>query len=397
MQGSSSRNVEPIAKVMKPGSKGKEPQLDDSSHLCNHGMGEYLDDPGQPHHGTKGKGHQIDAPNRLYSRIVTRDKARVHMGDVYNYHNYHNVDHEQRRVLDWLTALDPSSSHNQAWNQYQEGTLGWFFKDTSFQAWRDNWDPWTPQTLWCRGDLGTGKTTLVAQIFNHLQSSSMPNYSLAVIYCRAAEQNMQTPEMVLGSILVQLWQRDDQNFDIPNNVKEAFGGFSRKFQAWRRPRAPRLKELEDWLDQRLWYGQPAYVLLDALDEMNPKTRRQVLRALQRPHTALRLLATSRNIPEIGSELPEHQEIVITAHKRDLRTLIHARLHEQGTEKFHEAILGQSSNSPSFSTIEEEIFSKVIDSAKNMYAFTRCIRVSPFLFRLLMGSGFYLHHSISTVS
>ena len=150
-------------------------------------------------------------------------------------------------------------------------------------------------------------------------------------------------------------------------------------------------------DQRLRYGQPAYVLLDALDEMNPKARRQVLRALQKPYTALRLLATSRNIPEIGSELSEHQEIVITAHKRDLRTLIHARLHEQGTEKFHEAILGQSSNSPSFSTIEEEIFSKVIDSAKNMYVSSRCIRVSPFLFRSLMGSGFYLHHSISTVS
>jgi hypothetical protein len=208
---------------------------------------------------------------------------------------------------------------------------------------------------------------------------------------------MQTPEMVLGSILVQLWQRDDQNFDIPNNVKEAFDGFSRKFQAWRRPRAPRLKELEDWLDQRLSHGQPAYVLLDALDEMNPKFRRQVLRVLQKPYTALRLLATSRNIPEIGSELPGHQEIVITAHKQDLRTLIHARLHEQGTGTFHDAILGQPSNSPSFSTIEEEIFHKVIESAKNMYVSTRCIREFPFLFRSLMGLGFYLHHSISTVS
>lgn len=76
MQGSSSRNVEPIAKVMKPGSKGKEPQLDDSSHPYNDGMGEYLDDPGQPNHGTKGKGRQLDAPNRLYSRIVTSSYGR---------------------------------------------------------------------------------------------------------------------------------------------------------------------------------------------------------------------------------------------------------------------------------------------------------------------------------
>jgi len=397
MQGGSSRNAEPVVKMLEPGSKGKEPQLDRFGHSYNHSMVEYLDEPGQHHYGTKGKGRQLDAPNRLYSRIVTRDNARVHMGDVYNYHSHHNVDHEQRRILDWLTALDPSSSHNQAWNQYQEGTLGWFFKETRFQAWRDDCDHRTPPTLWCRGDLGTGKTTLVAQILNHLQSSNMPNCSLAVVYCRAAEQNMQTPEMVLGSILVQLWQRDDQSFDIPNNVKEAFDNFSRKFQAWRRPKAPKMKELEHWLDERLSCGQPAYILLDALDEMNPQYRRQVLRALQSPYTALRLLATSRNIPEIGSELPEHQEIEITAHKRDLKTLIQARLHERGTETFHETILKQSSNSPFFATIEEEIFSKVIDSAKNMYVSTICTRISPLLSIKLIISGSYLHHSIWIVS
>jgi hypothetical protein len=180
-------------------------------------------------------------------------------------------------------------------------------------------------------------------------------------------------------------------------VKEAFGGFSRKFQAWRRPRVPRLKELEVCLDQRLSYGQPAYVLLDALDEMNPQTRRQVLRTLQKPYITLRLLATSRNIPEIGSELPEHKEIEIIAHKRDLKTLLQARLHEGGTETFHETILRQSSRSPFFATIEEEIFSKVIDSAKNMYVSTICIRISPLLSIKLIISGSYLHHSIWIVS
>ena len=337
-------------------------------------MAGQLHDTEQVQHSTKGKGRESAVPDRLYSRIVTRDNARVHMGDVYNYHSHHNVDHEhheqrrlleQRRVLDWLTALDPSSSHNQAWNQYQEGTLGWFFKDAGFQAWRDDWDHWTSRTLWCRGDLGTGKTTLVAQILNHLQSSSKQNCGLAVVYFRVAEHNAQTPEMVLGSILVQLYQRDDHSFDIPSNVTEVFNSISRKFSAWRRPRAPKLKELEIWLDQRLSHPQHTYVLLDALDEMYPKYRRQLLRTLQKPHPTLRLLATSRNIPEIGSELPEHREIEISAHKRDLRTLIHARLHDQGTETFREAILRQSSNSPFFATIEEEIISKVIDSAKNM--------------------------------
>ena len=138
MQSGSNRDVEPAPRMVNSGFNGKEPRLDGFSHSHDHGMVEYLDDPGQPHHGTKGKGRQIDASNRLYSCIVIRDNARVHMGDVYNYHSYHYIDHGQRRVLDWLTALDNPSSHNQAWNQYQEGTLGWFLKDAAFQAWRDN-------------------------------------------------------------------------------------------------------------------------------------------------------------------------------------------------------------------------------------------------------------------
>lgn len=388
MQSSSNRNVEPAGRMEEPGHKAKEPLLDASSDSATNDIVENLEDAGRPHHGTKGQGRQSDAPDRLYSGNVTRENARVHMGDVYHYHSYHNVDHEQRRVLDWLTTLDPSSSHNQACNQYREGTLGWFFKDTRFQAWRDDWDHRTPQTLWCRGDLGTGKTTLVAQILNHLKSSSMPNCSLAVIYCRAAEQNMQTPEMIIGSILVQLYQREGQSFDIPSNVKEAFNATSRKFQAWRRPTIPTLKELENWLDQRLNCGQPAYVLLDALDEMNPRYRRQVLRTLQKPHIALRLLATSRNIPEIGSELPGHQTIEIAARKQDLKTLINARLHEQGTETFRKMILRQSSNSPLFATIEEEIFSQVIDSAKNMYVSAQCLRIISFISTSLTILGSY---------
>lgn len=94
MQGGSSRIVEPATRMVKYGPNGKEPRLDGFGYSYNHSMVEYLDDPGQPHHDTKGKGRQVDAPNRLYSRIVTRDKARVHTGVVYNYHSYHNVDHE---------------------------------------------------------------------------------------------------------------------------------------------------------------------------------------------------------------------------------------------------------------------------------------------------------------
>jgi Cdc6-like AAA superfamily ATPase len=354
MQGGSSRGDTPAASET-------DRRLDRTSLLYDYSVAQNEDVTNPVRHGTKGKGRQSDVRGHSYSHTVARDNSRVHTGDVYNYHNHSNIAHrKQRSILDWLTTLDPSHSHNQACRQHQEGTLGWFFDIADFKAWRDDWGHRTPQTLWCRGDMGAGKTTLFAQIVSHLQSSEYQTCGLAVVYCRSSEQHNQTAETIFGSILAQLYYHDDDIYNIPGNVKEAFD------RIFRRLRRPKLKELEDWLDQRLQFAQPVYVLLDALDEMKSAYRRQLLRSLQsKSYSALKLLVTSRNIPEIGWELPERLEIEICARESDLQTFIHARLHEQGTESFREGVLERPSKVSSFPTIEEEISFKVIDSAKTM--------------------------------
>lgn len=42
------------------------------------------------------------------------------MGNIYN---YTDSDSEEKQLLDWLTTLNPSQSHDQACKQYQGGTL----------------------------------------------------------------------------------------------------------------------------------------------------------------------------------------------------------------------------------------------------------------------------------
>ena len=78
-------------------------------------------------------GPQEHARGHFYSQNYIRDHARVRFGDVYN---YRNSESSERNVLDWLTSLNPSESHSQACQKYQEGTLEWFFADSRFEEWR---------------------------------------------------------------------------------------------------------------------------------------------------------------------------------------------------------------------------------------------------------------------
>lgn len=198
-----------------------------------------------------------------YSNTTTSGNASVHLGDVYN--NYAGSSSEERRMLDWLTPLDPSQSHNQACKQYQADTLGWFFDDDRFKHFRDETDG--ERSLWCRGDPGTGKTTLMAQIVRHLQTIGMPKGNLAVVYSRYQEKDAQTAESMLGSILAQLLQREEHGFDIPEDIRDSAlkAPFFLKVK-------PTTKSLHIWLRRRLQAGPPVFVLLDAVDELDPRPR-----------------------------------------------------------------------------------------------------------------------------
>lgn len=55
-------------------------------------------------------------PGHTYNATTARDNARVHMGNIYNYADPNS---DEKQILEWLTPLDPSQSHNQACKQYQ--------------------------------------------------------------------------------------------------------------------------------------------------------------------------------------------------------------------------------------------------------------------------------------
>lgn len=314
-------------------------------------------------HGRAGVEPQASARGHFYSRNHVRDHARVHFGDVYN---YRNTDSSERNVLDWLTSLNPSDSHDQACQKYQEGTLDWFFTDLRFEEWSDGLEGLTPRTLWCRGAIGAGKTVLAAQILSRIQVARVCRGYLAVVYCRHPERKIQTLTNILGSIIAQLCQRDESGFDVPPYIQAAHESQS---QFW--TQSPTLLHLSDWLRRRLDSGRPAYIIIDALDELEPPCRQKLLRILHGlPHVSLRLLVTSRDLPEIGAELSDAWSITVGASVQDLTTLTRARLRE--------AVLASGSveQSEAFASTEQEILSKIIGLANNTYASRKAYPLFP---------------------
>jgi GTPase SAR1 family protein len=293
-------------------------------------------------------------------------RARVHLGNVFN---FSSADSEQRDILDWLTSLNPSASHDCACSWCQEGTLGWIFDHATFRNWCDRPSN-SLQVFWCRGAMGSGKTTLVARILNHLQERGNPRGRLAVVYCEYSERETLTVESVMGSILAQLYQHSEEVFSIPAYVKTAFQSQPRYWK-----RRPGLEQLKSWLHLRLEDQDTAFVLMDALDELGPRLRRKLLRSMQ-SMPRLKLLVTSRDAPEPETDVFANQVTEIHAHEADLRNLMKSKFREGSTEAFRRLILRKPTSDECFSTVEEQIISKIT--------------------RLVQGICVHYHHVLSHV-
>jgi hypothetical protein len=302
----------------------------------------------------------LTRPGHLYTNNTTSGNARAHFGDVYN---YHNSDAAQQALLTWLSPLDPSDSHNQACKQYLDNTLRWFFEDQRFQTWCNVHEDTSPQILWCQGDPGTGKTTLIAQILCRLQAMGISSGDMSIVYCRYAERSVQSIENVTGSILAQLFQTSEQGFDISSRIEHAS-----KNQPWFWRRRPTFADLKTWLDDRLEASRPVFALVDALDELDARTRQDLCAyLLSTLGSGVRLLFTSRDVPEIGMASSSTQIVKISAHGDDLRAVVDAELLREGNEVFQRSISSKPSRDPGLTTLQEEISSTVVATAREMYA------------------------------
>ena len=149
------------------------------------------------------------------------------------------------------------------------------------------------------------------------------------IYCDFLAQQEQSTTNMLGAILKQLVSRGG----IPEHIQETYQ--KAKNELGRRDL--RLPDMAEILKKTITPLQRIFVCIDALDELAPKHRRELLKSLQeilRVSPKMRILLTGR--PHIDDEVTEHFSKVvrmpISPTKDDIRNYLKMRLEIDITPK-----------------------------------------------------------------
>ena len=148
------------------------------------------------------------------------------------------------------------------------------------------------------------------------------------LYCDFLAQQEQSTANMLGAILKQLVSRGE----IPEHIREAFRKSRKEFGS-RRLRPPDMVDILKTITSL----ERVFVCIDALDELAPKHRRELLKSLQeivRVSPNMRTLLTGR--PYIDDEIAEFFSgairLPVAPTRNDIRSYLKMRLDGDTTPK-----------------------------------------------------------------
>ncbi|KAF5255640.1 hypothetical protein FOXYS1_13938 [Fusarium oxysporum] len=199
------------------------------------------------------------------------------------------TEEQRHRVYNWLASTDPSPIHNRSRKLYEHGTGSWMLRS---QYWTD-WLASNIRCLWVHGIPGSGKTILaswlIQNVLDHckrVSTVSSPCTS-AYYYCYFGHHQDEAAPF-LRWIITQLARRAEV---VSTLMHDLFG----------RGGEPSISELLDALEQILQVFNCVYVVIDAVDESNPRDDLlDVIQALitDRRFPNLQILVTSREYIDI---------------------------------------------------------------------------------------------------
>jgi Cdc6-like AAA superfamily ATPase len=231
-------------------------------------------------------------------------------------------DHAQFQDLKaWISPTDFVSQQSDIFRRRHEGTGQWFLNTSEFSEWLHPSN--TGQTLLCTGIPGAGKTMIAAVTIDHLMTKVQTRTAgVAWLYCNYKSRNEQTESELLAALLKHLIQ------DETPDVKKIMKPLQEKCTTGK-SRPPR-EEVNKALQDVLGCFPIVYIVIDALDECpsGDGTRRQLLAQLRelQAYTDLRLMVTTRHIPEIIDEFRDAANIEVRAHDGDVTQFVAGQMH-----------------------------------------------------------------------
>jgi hypothetical protein len=219
------------------------------------------------------------------------------------------------KILDWISSTTFPDRQSDLIGQREDGTGLWFLDTPEFNEWIYG----SRQTLFCPGMPGAGKTMMAAMAIDHLSKTLQNDTNgVAYIYCNYKTQAGQNTTILLAAILKQLVRA---RRSIPEPVSRLHEHHSS------RGTRPSPGEIFSTLQSILKSYSSVYLVIDALDECldTDGTRGRLpakIRALQGEATTdLRLMVTSRFIPEIEEKFKGELKLEVRARDEDVKQFV----------------------------------------------------------------------------
>jgi len=246
--------------------------------------------------------------------------SNSNVGNVSNsYNNTINVgiEEESLRIQEWLSPLEPQKRHQDVRSSRFGGVGEWVLRRSEFESWCKSQDGSVNRTLLCYGGQGVGKTyirykrTLQKQwtmltsdkisslVIDTLRKETRGrNMAVIFLYCDYQTQKDQSAVNMIGGLVRQAASRAPR---IPSEIKSAFDESKQEGGD-----GLQLPDMVKLFVKVVGSIEVVYLCIDAVDEVLPQHRLELLRALQQiiqgaPN--VRLFLTGR--PYIRAELDKH--------------------------------------------------------------------------------------------
>ncbi|KAL6171520.1 hypothetical protein ACJQWK_02534 [Exserohilum turcicum] len=225
---------------------------------------------------------------------------------------------KHRRILEWISPTDYPAQQSDIIKRRQEGTGQWFLDAPQVATWLSE-----PRAiLFCPGIPGAGKTMVAAiAIDSLLKSVQSSSHGVAYVYCNYKAQEEQDTSRMLAAILKQLVQARPSLVEPVERLHEKHAG---------RGTRPSPDEVFSALRDVLAHYSTIHIVIDALDECRDSdgTWRQFLAKLRDLQAGrdVRLMATSRLIPEIVDWFNEGLKLEVQASEEDVKRFVAGQIY-----------------------------------------------------------------------